>query len=216
MHALQMRMHPGVVQLNPSSYRQRHRSAHLRQGELTGACGNLAILMAMIVLGIATKPYVRRLRYAEEGDLLMPLWNKVQESFFSGADHDEMLGLLDTVERYVHHKAVTGSMRKVLAFALSRLAENDVVILGFGDEGTPGAYHWALAVGLLSKVAGQKNTATAVLCLDAAEAAPTLAPYNAVLDLDSPKRGAQQLHYRGADGRPLLMRITSAIALSPR
>ena len=216
MHALQMRMHPGVVQLNPSSYRQRHRSAHLRQGELTGACGPLAILMAMIVMGIASKQYVRRLRCAEEGDLLMPLWSKVQDSFFSGADGDQMRELLDEVDRYVHRQCVTGSQRKVLAFTLARLAENDVVVLGFGDQGAPGPYHWSLAVGVLSKVAGQKSTATGVLCLDAAEAAPTLAPYNTVLDLDSPKRGARQLHYWNQEMRPLLVSCTSAIALSLR
>ena len=216
MQALQMRMHPGVVEQNPSSYRQRYRSAHLRQGELTGECGPLAILMAMITLGVAQRSHVRRLHYAEEGDPLTPLWSKVQESFFSRADQSEMLGLLDTVERYVHREAVTGSMRKVLAFALRRLAENGVVILGFGDESVTGAYHWVLAVGLSSKVTDQKSTATGVLCLDATEAAPTLAPYNAVLDLDSPKRGARQLYYRGPDGRSSLMTCTRAIALSRR
>lgn len=215
MQTLQTCMHPGVVQQGSPIYR-RNRSAHLRQGELTSACGALTILMAMIVLGVATKPYVRRLRMTDEGDLLAPLWSKAQETFFSGADHDDMLALLDTVERYVHYQSVTGSMRKVLTFTLARLAENDVVALGFGVAGDPAPYHWALALGTESKVAGIKRIATGVICLDASEAAPTLSAYNARLDVTSPKRGARQLHYRGADGRPLLMTCTSAIALSRR
>lgn len=215
MPTLQTCMHPGVVQPTPSSYR-RNRSAHLRQGDLTSASGALAILMAMIVLGIATKPYVRRLRIADDGDLLAPLWSKAKETYFSGPDHDDMLALLDTVELYVHCQSVAGSMRQVLAFTLARLAENDVVVLGFGDEGVPGPYHWSLAVGTEARMAGIERTATSVLCLDTLEAAPTLSRYNARLELDSPKRGARQLHYRGADGRPLLMSCTSAIALSRR
>lgn len=214
MPTLQTCMHPGVVQPTPSSYR-RNRSAHLRQGDLTSASGVLAILMALICLGIATKPYVRRLRMADEGDLLVPLWSKAQETYFSGADHDDMLGLLDTVELYVQSQSAKGSMRTVLAFTLARLAANDVVVLGFGDHGVPGPYHWALAVGTESRVAGVKRTATCVLCLDTLEAAPTLSRYNARLELDSPRRGARQIHYRGADG-PLLMTCTSAIALSRR
>ena len=214
MQTLQTRMHPGVVQQNPPSYR-RSRSAHLRQGELSTS-GSFAILMATIVLGVATKAYVRRLRCVEEGDLLAPLWSKVQKTFFSGTDHEDMVALLDTIDRYVHRQSVNGSMRKVLAFTLARLAENDVVILGFGDEAVSGPYHYVLAVGIEFKVAEQKSITTGVLCLDATEAAPLLAPYNARLELDSPKRGARQLTYRGPDGRPLLMTCTSAIALSRR
>lgn len=215
MATLQTRMHPGVVEKGSPIYR-RNRSAHLRQGELTSACGTWTILMAMVTLGVATKSYVRRLHMTDEGDLLAPLWSKAQETFFSGANHDDMLMLLDTVARYVHRQSVTGSMRQVLAFTLARLGENDVVILGFGDDGVPDPYHWALAVGSEWKLAGVKKAATGVLCLDASEAAPMLAPYNARLELTSPKRGARQLHYRGADGRPLLMTCTSAIALSRR
>ena len=126
-----------------------------------------------------------------------------------------MLTLLDTVERYVNRESQIGSMRRVLAFTLSRLAANDVVLLGFG-EAAIGTYHWTLAVGVESRVSGRKSRATGVLCMDSAEPAPMLASFNARLEIDSPRRGASKLNYRGADGRPSLVTCTSAIALSRR
>jgi hypothetical protein len=171
--------------------------------------------MATMAFGFATKAYVRGLPDAQEGDLLEPLWVRARDTFFAATEHDDMLTLLDAVGRYINREAQIGSMRKVLAFTLSRLAASDVVLVGFGDAAI-GTYHWTLAVGVESQVYGRKSRATGVLCLDSAEPAPMLASFNARLELGSPKRGASKLNYRGADGRPSLVTCTSAIALSRR
>jgi len=215
MQTLQTCVHSGVVRHDPTNHWLRNRSAHLRKGDLTRSSGPLSVLMAMMSFGFASKAYVRDLPDAQEGDLLEPLWVRARDVFFAGAEPGQILTLLDAVERYVSRESKTGSMRKVLAFTLARLAANDLVLLGFG-EAAIGTYHWTLAVGVESEVSGRKREATGVLCLDAAEAAPMLAAFNARLELDSPKRGASKLSYRGADGRVLLVTCTSAIALSRR
>ena len=196
--------------------RQRHRTAHLRQGDLTAACGPLALLMGLIVLGVVTKTEARTLPWEAETVRLAKLWQGMQERFFAGSDLTDLLALLRFMEPRVRHRSVTGGMRRVLAFTQERLAENDLVVLGFGDKGAPGPRHWALAVGTETTVTASKSAFTSVLCLDAAEVAPTIIPFNARLELDSPRRGAGQLHYRGADGRSLLVTCSSAIALSTR
>lgn len=213
MATVQLRLHPGVAPSQSAGYRQRGRSAHLTQGALTGCCGGLAVLMSLVVLGVATRAHIRSLRLMAEGDRLEPTWQKVQELFFTGADEEEMLDLLSTLDRHLRYRLASGSMRKVLAFVLDRLAQGDVVITGLGDLRTYG--HWVLAIGVEQLVVGSARTTTGVLCLDPAEAAPQVAPFNTKLDLESPSRGARKLYYHRPGGMHLVT-CSSAIALSRR
>jgi hypothetical protein len=215
MPSLQTRLHPGVIPPATATWRQRGRSAHLRQGSLEGACGPYACFSALIVLGVASRAHVRCLRLIAEGDRLEQTWRRSQEFFFSGADDRDMVKLLGTLDQYVRHRLVTGSMRQVLAFTLQRLAKDDVVILGLNSESTYGG-HWVLAVGIELIVKGSTRTITGVLCLDSAEEAPVLTPFNTRLDLESPGRGARYLHYRLPTGAVQTITCKTAIALSRR
>ena len=215
MPSLQTRLHPGVIPPTSASWRRRSRSAHLHQGQLTGCCGGMSVLMSLIVLGVASRAHVRSLRVIAEGDRLEPTWRKVQENFFAGADDGDMVELLGTLHQYLRYRLVTGSMRQVLAFTLERLAKDEVVILGFNDEGAVGG-HWVLACGIELLVAGSTRTTTGVLCLDSAEDPPTLAPFNTRLELESPSRGARFLHYRRPNGSVRIVTCKAAIALSRR
>jgi hypothetical protein len=175
----------------------------------------MAVLMSMIVLGVASRAHVRSLRVIAEGDRLEPTWRKVQETFFSGADDQDMIELLGTLDQHIRYRPMTGSMRQVLAFTLERLAKDEVVILGVNDESQYGG-HWVLAVGIELIVLGSTRTTTGVLCLDSAEAPPMLAPFNTRLELESPNRGARYLHYRLPDGGVRTITCKTAIALAAR
>jgi hypothetical protein len=212
MPTLQTRLHSGVIPDDSASWRQRGRSAHLRQGSMDGACGPLAVFMSLVVLGVASRALVRSLRVLTN-DRLDDTWIKSLDTFFLGTDDSEMVDLLKTLDRSIRHRAVTGSMRQVLDFTLLRLAKNEVVILGFTDAGSHGG-HWVLAIGIEQVVAGAKRTPTGILCLDSAEPAPLLAPFNSRLDLDSPGRGARYLHYRLPEGGIRSVTCKTAIALS--
>ena len=175
----------------------------------------MSVLMSLIVLGVASRAHIRSLRVIAEGDRLEPTWRKVQETFFRGADDGDLVELLDTLDQYLRHRLVTGSMRQVLTFALERLAKDEIVILGFNDEQAFGG-HWVLACGVELIVAGSTKTTTGVLCLDSAEEPPTIAPFNTRLELESPSRGARYLHYRRPDGGVRIVTCKTAIALARR
>lgn len=215
MKTLQTRLHPGVVPGH--SARQRGSSAHLRQGALEDAAGPYAVFMALIVLGIAPRSHVLCVHEVEAAPdtQLAATWAKAVETYFVGTDDAQMIELLKTLDRFVRHRSVTGSMRQVLSFTLERLATNDVVLLRFADEGAHGG-HWVLGVGIELMVGGAKSSPTGVWCLDSAEPAPTMAYVNARLDLVSPARGARYLRYRVPDGGMRLVTCKTAIALSVR
>jgi hypothetical protein len=106
-------------------------------------------------------------------------------------------------------------MRETLAFTQARLRATDVVILGLDNTEAPGG-HWVLAVGTEQTVVGTSTTASAILCLDPAVARPSLAPYNALIDLASPNRSARFRHYVRQDGDLQYVNCKTAIGLSLR
>jgi hypothetical protein len=214
MATLQLQMHAGVVPQNSPTWRQRAHSAHLAQGALDGACGAYSVFQALIVLGVASKAHVRCLKRIAQSDRLEHTWNQAIRNFFIGTDDDDMDALLQTLADQVERRRVTGSMRRVLAFALERLAAGEVVIVGFEDEGMRGG-HWVTAVGVEELVSPEGRAVTGILCLDSGEVAPAIAPFNTRLDLRSQCRGARHLHYR-VPGGIRMVTCTSAIALSRR
>ena len=143
------------------------------------------------------------------------MWIAAQKTWFLGADQDEMLDLIKTLDKFVRHRAVNGSMRRVLSFTLDRLEQNDVVILGFSNKLGHGG-HWVLAVGIELLADGTRMTPTGVLCLDPSQHGPSVASYNAKLDLTAPFRGARCIRYRVPDGGIHTVTCDSAIALSVR
>lgn len=213
MATLEMRLHPGVI--TGKTARQRGRSAQLGQGDVEGACGACTVLMALIVLGIASRSKLRSIGELEADDPLAGMWAQAQKTYFTGADEDEMRDLFKTLDRLVRYKETCGSKRRVLAFTLDRLEAGDVVVLGFSNKFGHGG-HWVLAVGTESMVVGTKRTTTGVFCLDPSTQAPTVAPYNTKLDLMSPRRGARCLHYRLPSGGLSTVTCDVAFALSVR
>jgi hypothetical protein len=166
-------------------------------------------------LGIASRSKIRYLSELAPGDPLEEMWISAQKLFFQGADEDEMLDLVKTLDKLVRHREVNGSMRRVLSFTLERLEQNDVVIVGFSNKLGHGG-HWVLAVGVELLADGTKVTPTGVLCLDPSEPAPSVASYNAKLDLTAPFRGARCIRYRVPDGGVHTVTCDSAIGLSVR
>ena len=213
MDALSMRLHPGLIPDGSRNWRQRQHSPHLRQGSIDAAAGPLCTYMAMIVLGLASKDQVKSLRHGSDYRF-GKTWIKSLDTFFLGASADDLLELLAALDSYLIAEAAIGPTRVTLEFAQRRLARNELVILGLGQETRYGE-HWVLAVGTAAVLMHGKRSTTGLLCLDPAEPAPWVAQFNARLSLDSPRRGARYLHY-AVPNAIQSVNCSTAIALSLR
>ncbi|MEP7298352.1 MAG: hypothetical protein ABI702_19380 [Burkholderiales bacterium] len=183
-------------------------------GSIDGACGPLALWSALIVLGIATRAQVICQKFLFTDDAFGEAWLRSLDVWFQGADDDEFDALLETVSRYVDHSACEGAMRKQLAFTVSRLRKNELVLLGL--ERRSGDGHWVLACGLEELVSEDSSEVIGILCLDSSEPAPQLLRYNARLELHVPQKGATFVRFHGVSGDTRSMTIDRAIALKRR
>jgi len=210
--ALQWRLLPGVRPGVRGTWRQRYAVVHLRQGQLDCASGVHALLMALLVVGTASRPAIRLLGLAPDDGLAL-MWNKARESYFVGADVEVLTELLGMLAGRVSFKVHQGSTSSTLSFAQSRLAGNEAVLLGVGTHRQAG-HHWTLAVGVETLASESRSLPLALLCLDSAGEAPELAPCNARLELNMPSRTAACRHYRLSGGALRTVHCSAAISIA--
>jgi len=215
MPLLRTTLHPGVMPADTKMRVRYQRGPHLMAGSLDGACGVYALWSALIALGVATRAQVLCLRYRFTDDQFEEAWVRGLDTFFLGSDDDELVALLQTVDRCVCHRLCKGPMRSQVAFVTNSLRSEEVVLLGLEHAGTPGG-HWVLAVGLEELATDGQSKLIGILCLDSSEPAPQLLRFNARLELDSPHFGASRVRYRKANGDAHAMKIITAIALKRR
>lgn len=214
MGCIQLRLHPGLMSGNASTSKLVRRSPHLRQGSLDGACGAYCAAMATVVLGVASRSRIKCLPTAPpELDLFGEFWEKALEGYFAGTDKQEMLALLSTLRPFINYRIDLGAPERLLRRVAKKLTRNRVAIVGV--DGT-GSGHWTLAVGVEMLVSGKSKTITGILCLDPSEPTPTLAQWNARIELASPARGDGKLSYRVADGNLRAVKCKEAYILSAR
>ena len=212
MPTLHLRLHPGLIPDAQATWRQRHRTPHLRQGDLDGSCGASVVLTALIILRLATWAEVRTLRILSPGRL-EETYSKCLETFFGGSSDADMFELLDTLRGTLRYRVTTGSMRRVRDFALARLRLDELVIVGINPWGTRRG-HWVLGVGAEIVSNAGSRAVIGILCLDPAEPSPLVAPFNGKLDLESPATGARHVHYRTAGSiRNVTCKIAIALSL---
>ena len=213
MATLHMRLHPGLIPDTGATWRQRHRTPHLRQGDLDGSCGQACVFMSMILLRIARWSEIRTLRMVSSGRY-EDTHRQALETWFVGTTDEGLLGLLNTLRPRIRYRHVQGSMKIVRNFALERLAKDELVIMGINKWGSRRG-HWTLAIGTEIRRIGPSSDITGILCLDPVESSPTIGCFNAKIDLLSPALGARHVHYR-TEGHIRNVTCSSAISVALR
>lgn len=214
MRSLRMTLHPGVLPPDPTIRVRHQRGPHLALGELSGACGVYSLWIGLIALGVATLAQVRCLRLFGD-DVFEHTWSRGLDTFFLGADEDELLALASSLGRYVKPTLSSGPMRTQIDFVTKSLQAGEVVLLGLeprvGHEG-----HWTLACGIEEQVSNAGSKVTGILCIDSAEPASHMLRFNTRLELNVPNFGATYVRYRRANGDGGTVTIDSAISLARR
>ena len=213
MSTLHMRLHPGLIPDSGATWRQRHRTPHLRQGDLDGSCGQACVFMSMILLRIARWSEIRTLRIGSSGRY-EDTQRRALETWFAGTTDEGLLDLLGTLKSRLRYRHAQGSMKVVRTFALQRLAKDELVIMGINTWGTRRG-HWTLAIGTEIRRIGPASDVTGILCLDPVECSPQIGCFNAKIDLLSPAAGARHVHYR-TDGHIRNVTCGSAVSVALR
>jgi hypothetical protein len=191
MATLRLRLHPGLIPDDRATWRQRYKTPHFAQGSRSFGCGQAVVMSALAILGLEMGAELEALRSGHHEAC------EAEEGRF-GTSHHDMLGLVNGLRHPLRYAAATGSMRFVRTFAVEHLRTDELVMLEIKRwERRLG--HWILAVGLQETEVNGCLSASALLCLDPAELPLTVAPWNGLLDLGSPFRGARHIHYRTAD-----------------
>lgn len=214
MRMLRTQLHPGLLPADPTIRARWQRGPHLALGELSGACGVYALWSALITLGVATVAQVKCIRLFAD-DAFKETWVRGLDTFFLGADEDELFALAKSLGRYVRPTLRKGSMRELVGFVIHSLRGGEVVLLGLESRTGQGG-HWTLACGIEEQVSNAGPKVIGILCLDSAEPAPQLLRFNTRLELNVPHFGSTYVRYRKPNGDGGTMTIDSAISLGRR
>lgn len=184
---------------------------YLQQGDLDGACGVCALLMALILRGLlrrrAALSLIRRVRQNYVGE------HSVQDLFFEGSSGTDLVKLARSLPQPVRCRLIAGSNSHVLQQVLKYCSRGDPVLLGC--ESRDGRYsHWVVVVGAEHRGPNLAEP-TALLALDpgAGDASPYLRSFNWRLQLDEPRRGARYLRALDGLGRRFLVTCNEAVVV---
>lgn len=203
-------LHPGVLPSIHAHWRKQRISVHIREGQLEAGSGTYALLMGLVVLGETTVGDVCELAGCAKAHPLHPLWKKAQA--VSWVDTQDMDKLLAVLPEGVSHESLFGPTDRLLGFAVRCLGRNQVVMLCCAADGLRG-HKWILAVGVETRAVGSASIITALLTLDAAAPATSIAATNGRLELLHPSPIGPSRHYRSTSGGVALFRVIRAVAL---
>lgn len=199
------------IAANRRIWRQESGVPFLAQGSIDASSGALSLLMALMVLGLASRDRVQSLGYGADR-WLDAAWRRTLEWYFTGGGPDDVEEVLGLIEGPIAWQSYRGSTRACIAFAATQVGSGIPVLLCLGRrEALPG--QWCVGVG--TEHDASRAAARSLLCLDPSQSPPGLAPFNSRLSLDSPRRGAAELHY-AVPGRILTRPCHCAIAIARR
>jgi hypothetical protein len=179
---------------------------HMRQSELDGACGQHALLMATVGMGLWTRRELmmrRRNKVFAQGKL----WAVLEQWHFVGTRVEQLAEALDTVGGFVRYQVSRGASAKVAAFAASSVRRGRFTALRVQGAGQS-LDHWILAVGL--EVTG--GAPKALLALDSNQERPQIGVYNVRVELPAGRRRCW-VEMRTIDGSQRTVAFHSALAM---
>lgn len=165
------------------------RALHIRQGELDGACGQSAVQMALMLLGIIDRDELDDPQ-GSGNKPLAKMWKRAITYYFTGTSPKELQSLLNPYQGVVSSRFVR---KNQLDNTLACLAEDGVCIVGISNKYFS---HWVLAVGV--SYPHEDLEPDALLLLDSDAPASPLSPWNAMLSIKG-RKGLKH-HYASAEG----------------
>jgi hypothetical protein len=150
---------------------------HWSQATLDGSCGLLAVLQAAMLLTGISRAQIFAM-HTTRHPMLRRFWKSARVSYFEGATAVQLVGHVKAFQPRLVARAIR-LRRLVHAGMLVRtiLDAGAVPIAGFAGVGFS---HWSLVIGLERDAHG---AFTAILLLDPSVPPPTLALFNARLEL---------------------------------
>lgn len=201
------RVHPAlaVCRQGPCGQRQ---LVHLRQSDLDGACGQHCLLMALQILGLASRETIINIDQTRSR-ALKTLWQSSREHYFRGTHAAHITALTVpfarqlTVEEHFGHE---GAQR-----ACSTLADGGLAMLGIRYR--YGGGHWLLAIGTEGQGDGQRYRPSRFLLIDPSYDPLPLTPWNGVLNIGNGRARSQRLASPDGDS---LVYLESVLTLLPK
>lgn len=187
------------IVLCPSARRRKLQKAHLRQGDLDGACGAYSIVMCLMIQGVLnaddiTDKYYDG-RYAEA-----KIAKSITEDnglYKDGLDIEKCEKIFrSNYSKYVTTEISKEKNEQLVPFIETNIKENKPVILRVDFKGS--GSHWVVVVGIGYNEMEQPEK---LLCLDSGFLSPTYAPWNSVIDLEPHKKG-YRFTYETNDNTP--------------
>src|SRR5437867_4819876 len=122
-------------------------TAHLRQGDLDGACGPHCLITALLLLGVIDQRDLRQMTGEISRGHLARFWRSVREYYFAGVSSAELLLMVKILPAKVTASACEFRGSTVREFVLQHLASDHLVLVSVAN-GHIGLNHWVLAVGI--------------------------------------------------------------------
>lgn len=190
--------------------RRKYQKVHLRQGDLDGACGAYAIVMALMLTNVVDSCDIRDFKFDgrfSEAKLEKRI-TKDNGLYKDGLTIDGCEDIIRSYSKYASTKQSEKGLfnKALLPFIEEHIKNNTPVILGIEFKNNGG--HWLVVVGL---VYNEKDELLKLLCLDSGFESPTYAPWNSVIDLTPNKKGKYFYTYETNNNLPAS--ITEALAV---
>jgi len=187
----------------------------LHQGSLDNACGLYCLVMALILLGEASRDEAVRLIHSRQA-ALRRLRRWTESVFHSGMSENDLVEAVTATTLNIEvSRGESGEHRACLSHAVNGLRAGKIVALGIESRG--GAFHhWILGVGLEGLEDDRVFKSTAILILDSYAVAWPYCGFNARLSLTVPRPGARFLRYSSSTRPRSLVMVSNSVVLSRR
>lgn len=201
------RIHPALAANHQGPCGQ-HQLVHLRQSDLDGACGQHCLLMALQILGLASREAVLNIDHTRSR-ALKQLWQASREHYFRGTHVEHITDQLNGFRRQLaveEHFGYDGAQRACLT-----LDDGGLALLGVRYR--YGGGHWLLAIGTEGRADLRRYRPSRFLLIDPSYDPLPLTPWNGVLNIGSGRARSQRLSSPDGDS---LVYLESVLTLLPK
>jgi len=181
------RVHPALAVCSQGPCGQRQ-LVHLRQSDLDGACGPHCLLMALQILGLASREAIINIDHTRS-QALKKLWKNTREHYFRGTHASHITDLTVPFARQLtveEHFGYDGAQH-----ACQTLADGGLAMLAVRYR--YGGGHWLLAIGTEGQADGQRYRPSRFLLIDPSYDPLPLTPWNGVLNIGNGRARSQRL-----------------------
>lgn len=153
-----------------------------QQGDIDGACGLYVFAMVLAIFGLAKASALEEMPRRKYG-VPAEVWASFQHTFFTGVYHDEYVQIIRSLGLPLTVALQCGDTGNIDRFAVECLMRGELTALAFSSTKNQHTKHWALAIGMEGRVAGNETAPDTLLLLDPSAPGPVFSTFNARLRL---------------------------------